>query len=236
MNSTATHYQRANQALTAILETVPAERWTSPSPCEGWVTRDVVRHMIETQREFLTEREIELVPRQARFALASVVGRSARQGGGAKAMPSIVESTTTPPGARRAARSGRTLLDGALGPEPDVDADPAEAWVSHAQRVEAILSDDAVVAIAYDGHFGPTTVGATLEQFYIWDMVVHRWDIARSVGADDAVSDAEIDRLEAGADSFGEALYMDGVCRPGVEAPTGADRKARLLARLGRRA
>lgn len=182
MNSTATHYQRANQALTAILETVPAESWTNPSPCEGWVTHDVVRHMIETQREFLTGQEIQ------------------------------------------------------LGPEPEIDADPAGAWVAHAQQVEAALSDDAVAAIEYDGHFGPTTVGATLEQFYIWDMVVHRWDIARSVGADDAVSDAELDHLEAGADSFGDALYMDGVCRPGVTAPAGADRTVRLLARLGRRA
>ncbi len=89
---------------------------------------------------------------------------------------------------------------------------------------------------AYDGHFGPTTVGDTLAQFYIWDMVVHRWDIARSAGADTTFSDAEIDQVERGADNFGEALYMDGVCRPSVDAPPDADRGARLLARLGRAA
>ena len=45
-----------------------------------------------------------------------------------------------------------------------------------------------------------------------------------------------LDRLEAGADSFGPALYMDGICRSGVDAPADADRATRLLARLGRRA
>jgi uncharacterized protein (TIGR03086 family) len=182
MNSTATQYEAAHRPLTAVLDAVPAESWTNPSPCEGWSARDVLRHMIETQREFLTGHGID------------------------------------------------------MGLAPDIDTDPAAAWRDHAKRVAEAISDDAVPAIRYDGHFGPTTVGATLEQFYIWDMLVHRWDIARSVGADDGLSDAELDRIDPGADSFGDALYMDGVCKPGVEAPPDADRKVRLLARLGRRA
>jgi len=181
MNRSATQYETAHRPLAAVLDAVPAESWTNPSPCDGWAARGVVRHLIETQREFLAGHDID------------------------------------------------------LGQAPDIDADPAAAWRDHAKRVAAAISDDAVCTTGYDGHFGPTTVGATLEQFYIWDMLVHRWDIARSVGADDGLSDAELDRIDRGADSFGEALYMDGVCRPGVEAPEGADRQARVLARLGRR-
>lgn len=182
MNTTTTQYESANRPLTAVLATVPAQSWTNPSPCEGWTARDVLRHMLETQRDFLTGHDID------------------------------------------------------LGVAPDLDTDPAGAWRAHAERVIAAITDDAVAAIEYDGHFGPTTVGATLEQFYVFDMVVHRWDIARSIGADDELSDTELDWIEAGANSFGEALYMDGVCRPGVEPPANADRKARLLALLGRRA
>lgn len=182
MNSTATQYETAHRPLVAVLDTVPAAGWTKPSPCAGWSARDVLRHLIETQREFLTGHGID------------------------------------------------------PGSAPDIDGDPAGAWRDHAKRVLEVLSDDAVPALAYDGHFGPTTVGATLEQFYIWDMLVHRWDIARSVGSDAGLSDAELDRIERGADSFGDALYLDGVCRPGVEAPADADREARVLARLGRRA
>jgi uncharacterized protein (TIGR03086 family) len=123
-----------------------------------------------------------------------------------------------------------------LGTAPDVAADPAAAWRDHSKRVLGALSDDGFVATGYDGHFGPTTVGATLEQFYVFDMVVHRWDIAQAAGLHTELTEAEVERLEAGADSFGPALYMDGICRPGVEAPAGADRATRLLARLGRRA
>ncbi len=182
MNSTATQYETANRPLTAILDAVPAKKWINPSPCAGWSAQDVLRHMIETQREFLTGRDID------------------------------------------------------MGEEPDLDNDPTAAWRDHAKRVTEAISDDAVASTEYDGHFGPTTVGATLEQFYIWDMLVHRWDIANSVGADAKLSDAELDRIDKGADSFGEALYMDGVCSPGVEAPEDADRQARVLARLGRKA
>lgn len=58
-------------------------------------------------------------------------------------------------------------------------------------------------------------------------MFVHRWDIARSVGVDAGLSDAEVNRIEQGTDSFGDTLHMDGICRPGVDA----DRQVRVLAR-----
>jgi uncharacterized protein (TIGR03086 family) len=123
-----------------------------------------------------------------------------------------------------------------LGPAPDAATDPAGAWRGHAERVAEALADDTVAAREFEGFFGPTTVGAAFEQFYVWDMFVHRWDIARAVGADAELTDAEVDRMEAGADSFGPALYMDGICRPAVDVPADADRPTRVLARLGRAA
>jgi hypothetical protein len=68
----------------------------------------------------------------------------------------------------------------------------------------------------------------------VWDMVVHRGDATWSVGADPALTDAELDRVESGADAFGDALYMEGICRPGVQPSADAGREARVLARLGR--
>ncbi|RBY95648.1 TIGR03086 family protein [Blastococcus sp. TF02-8] len=127
---------------------------------------------------------------------------------------------------------GRHGVD--VGPALDVAGDPAAAWRAHARRVAEVLADDAVPALAFDGFFGPTTIGETFEQFYVWDMQVHRWDVARAVGADPGLTDEELDRMEAGADSFGDTLYMDGICRPPVEVPPGADRATRALARLGR--
>ena len=41
--------------------------------------------------------------------------------------------------------------------------------------------------------------------------------------------------LERSADGFGDHLYDDGVCKPALAVPDGADRQERVLARLGRR-
>ncbi len=180
MNPTAMDYDAASRSLSAVLDAVPDDSWTNPSPCEGWSARKVVAHLVETQRDFFARHGVD------------------------------------------------------LGEAPDVDLDPVAGWREHAKRVAAALADDTLVATPFDGPFGPTTVGATLQQFYAWDMVVHRWDVARAVGGDADLTDAELDRISAGADSFGDALYMDGVCRPAVPAPPGADRAAQVLARLGR--
>jgi uncharacterized protein (TIGR03086 family) len=181
MNETATAYETVNRPLTAVLEALPAGAWSEPSPCEGWSAADVVAHLVDTQRDFLGQRGVD------------------------------------------------------LGTAPDVAADPAAAWRDHAERVQEALTDD-LVATPYEGFFGPSTVGATFEKFYVWDMVVHRWDVARTAGLDGTLGDAELDRIERGIEGFGPALYLEGVCRDGIEAPADADRATRLLARLGRRA
>ncbi|MBM7808854.1 uncharacterized protein (TIGR03086 family) [Geodermatophilus bullaregiensis] len=178
----ATAYTAAVEPLLAVADAVPADRWDAASPCEGWTARDVVAHVVDTQREFLTGRGVD------------------------------------------------------LGPAPDVAADPAAALRAHAERVLAAVGDPVVADARSDGFSGPTTVGETLEQFYVWDLVPHRWDLARATGQDAGLTDAELDRLEAGARSWGDALYTEGICRPGVEVPDGAGREARVLALIGRRA
>ncbi len=64
-------------------------------------------------------------------------------------------------------------------------------------------------------------------------MLVHRWDVARSAPMPPSPGPSSTAK-ESGADSFGDALYTDGICRPGAEPPAGAGREARVLARLGR--
>ena len=181
MNDTATSYAAAATPLTAVLDALPAGAWSAPSPCEGWTAADVVAHLVETQRDFLGQRGVD------------------------------------------------------LGAVPDVAADPAAAWRDHAKRVQEALTDD-LVSTPYEGFFGPSTVGETFDRFYVWDMVVHRWDVARTAGLDGTLTDEELDRIDRGIEGFGPALYMEGICRDGVEPPADADRTTRLLARLGRRA
>ena len=182
MTSTAEQYQTALRPLTAVVDAVPQDGWEAPSPCEGWTARDVLRHVVETQRELLEPHGADL---------------------------------------------------GAL---PDLDTDPPNGWRAHTDRVLAALTEQDLAERTYQGHFGPTTVGDTLERYYVWDMYVHRWDLARAAGLDAGLTEAELDLVEQGTEGFGEALYYEGICRPALDVPPDADRTTRVLARLGRRA
>ncbi len=182
MTSTAQQYQVALRPLSAVINAVQPDGWKAPSPCEGWTARDIVGHIVQTQRELLNGHGVD------------------------------------------------------LGNAPDLEADPVGAWLQHTARVLDALADEELTGRAYDGYFGPTTVGRTVEQFYVWDMYVHRWDLARAAALPAELTDAELDRIEQGADSFGEALHMDGICRPSIQVGADADRITRVLGRLGRAA
>lgn len=64
MTAIADRYRRNAQAFAERIAAVPADRWSSPSPCEGWDARDVVRHVVDTHGLFLgfVGRELGDVP------------------------------------------------------------------------------------------------------------------------------------------------------------------------------
>lgn len=172
---TTTYDERA-AAITDLLATTTA--WEDPTPCEGWTVRDLVGHLIDTQRDFLTDRGLDV---------------------------------------------------------PTVSlADPQRAWAEHTGAVLGLLEDSSVGAREYDGHFGRTTIGATMASFYGWDLLVHRWDLARALGADETFTGEELDQIEAALAGFGDALYGPGICAAPVEVGESESRQVRLLARLGR--
>lgn len=177
-------YARRAAPFTAVVDRLPAAAWNAPSPCEGWTARDVLDHVMSSQRGFLAERGI---------ALAST------------------------------------------GADPTVASDPVAAWHQHDERVQQLLARPEVRDHAYDGVFGTTTVGRSLVDFHGFDLLVHRWDVAAAAGLDERFTDGELDVVEQSADGFGDHLYDEGVCRPGVSPTQGADRQERVLARLGRR-
>ncbi|HET8988091.1 MAG TPA: TIGR03086 family metal-binding protein [Humibacillus sp.] len=174
-------YARLADRFGSVVDRLDDADWGRSSPCEGWSARDVLHHVVSTQRDFLSQHGID---------------------------------ASTP---------------------IDLAATPRAGWHAHDERLRALLADPAVASHEYDGVFGRTTVGASIVTFYGFDLVVHRWDIATAAGLTERLDDSELSMIESAADGFGEHLYDDGVCKPAVETPEGADRQTRVLARLGRR-
>ncbi len=55
-------YLRLADPFGAVVDRVPATGWDAPSPCEGWSARDVLAHVIHSQRTFLAERGVDAAP------------------------------------------------------------------------------------------------------------------------------------------------------------------------------
>ena len=55
MNEIADRYSRRADAFEALIEAVPAPRWSSQSPCEGWLAIDVVKHVVGYSGHVLRE-------------------------------------------------------------------------------------------------------------------------------------------------------------------------------------
>ncbi len=47
MSDIAERYRKVAAGFTERVREVPADAWERPAPCEGWVARDVVRHLVE---------------------------------------------------------------------------------------------------------------------------------------------------------------------------------------------
>lgn len=180
-SSVAETYADLADGMATVIASVAPQQWDAASACAGWSARDVLTHLIDTQREFFERHGFALPPR----------------------------------------------------PDP---ADPVTAWSTHTATIREILADPQVPARAFDGHFGPTTIGETLLRFYGFDLIAHRWDIAAATELPYRFTDGELDRLEDGIAAFGDAIRMEGVCGPAVEVGPDADRQSRVLAVLGRHA
>jgi uncharacterized protein (TIGR03086 family) len=181
MSEIADRYRRLSGEFADKVSLVSPERWSSPSPCEGWTARDVVVHVVESHGIFfgLVDRPFE-----------------------------------------------RTV---------SLDDDPAGALRQAIAQTQAELDDPARASAMFEGFFGPMSFEGAIDRFVCFDLVVHGWDIARATGLDESIAPAEVDKLRATAEAFGDALHQPGVCGPSVDVAPDADDQTKLLALLGRR-
>ncbi len=60
MSEISDRYRRVAEAFTERATAVPAGGWDRPSPCEGWLARDIVAHIVDATRMFLGRADVEL--------------------------------------------------------------------------------------------------------------------------------------------------------------------------------
>ena len=112
-------------------------------------------------------------------------------------------------------------------------ADPKAAWSEAAAEAVAAARRDGALGRTVHVSFGDIPATEYLSQL-VSDHVIHAWDLARAVGADERL-DPELVEFALGylgpqADGWRAA----GAFGPAVEVPPDADAQSRLLALTGR--
>ena len=54
--SASDRYRRLADRFSAVVTAVPDDAWDARTPCDEWTVRDVVDHLVTTERDFLVER------------------------------------------------------------------------------------------------------------------------------------------------------------------------------------
>lgn len=105
------------------------------------------------------------------------------------------------------------VLTSAGGPSlsagPSVDEDPCGAWITLNSGIQALLDDPASSAKEIShARAGTHRLDDATAMFFLGDIVVHTWDLARASGLDEPLD---------------EMLRASGQYRPKVEVPPDAD-------------
>lgn len=125
-------------------------------------------------------------------------------------------------------------------PGASVDDDPLAAWTGARDHTQQALDTPDMAAQEFDGIMGRQRFEVAVDRFLSFDLVVHRWDLARAAGLPDQIPEVDIDALQGAVDTMseqmGDGMRGPGAFGPELQPPAGADPQTSLLAFLGRRA
>jgi uncharacterized protein (TIGR03086 family) len=114
--------------------------------------------------------------------------------------------------------------------------DPAQAWEQARAAVRQITQDPQVMAMEVDGPTGKMPAGEIIGRFVTMDLLVHTWDLARAIGADEQLDEDSVRRSYEILKPMDAMIRQPGVFGPKLDPPAGADLQTELLYFLGRRA
>jgi uncharacterized protein (TIGR03086 family) len=118
-DSEAERFRRVAARFSDVVAGVPADAWSNPAPCEGWVARDVVRHLVEWVPGFFSRAGVEL--------------------------PSEISADDDPVGAWEALREAlQAILDDPAVASSEIDIEPVGRHTV-AAAIEQFVTADVVV-------------------------------------------------------------------------------------------
>jgi uncharacterized protein (TIGR03086 family) len=117
-----------------------------------------------------------------------------------------------------------------------VDDDPKKAWEQASQAMDEITADPDALATDIDGPTGKMPAGEIIGRFVTMDVLVHTWDLARTVGADERLDEDSVRRAYEALKPMDAMIRQPNVFGPKLEPPPGADLQTEFLYFLGRRA
>ena len=129
---------------------------------------------------------------------------------------------------------GRTIADVGSGFDGDVlGADPVAAWDAAAAAARAAVDRDGALDRTVHLSFGDTPATEYVDQLFA-DHLVHAWDLAQAIGADDTLDRDLVDACAVWFTGVEAAYRAAGAVADRPAVPPDADAQARLLARFGR--
>lgn len=119
---------------------------------------------------------------------------------------------------------------------PSFDEDPVGAWEAHAASVQALLEDDAAAGeVLHTRMAGDSRTDEVLERFYLPDVYMHTWDLARASGQDDRLDEGTSRAMHAGMKGIEPMLRESGQFGQQQPVADDATETEKLMAFLGRR-
>ncbi len=131
------------------------------------------------------------------------------------------------------------VIAGVRGGEPKPlgsDEDPTRAWEEASRAIDEIAGDPEARSKEIDGPVGKMPAGQIIGQFVTMDLLVHTWDLARTVGADEHLDEDSVRRAYEALKPMDAMIRQPEVFGPKLEPPPGSDLQTEFLYFLGRRA
>jgi uncharacterized protein (TIGR03086 family) len=119
-------------------------------------------------------------------------------------------------------------------PATDADADLAAAWGQIGSELAQTMDDPACLDVLIPTPMGPTPYRQILDALPE-DVLIHTWDIARAIGADETLDVSLVEHVYEHLKPLDDMLRQPWAFGPVTPTPAGADLQTEFLCFVGRR-